>query len=256
MGHIRVIAQLHPEHRLLSKEKEIHADVVPRFRGKGQGLARPWVTVNMVSSVDGRAAVSGGAADLGSAADRTVMRTLRAKADAVMVGAGTLRAEKLSLGLDSVPFESQPLGVVVSSSPDGLPFRNLVSVGSQRILVITSAVPTNPTPPGLSFRRVPSAEGTGVDVESAVFSLKKEEGVEALLVEGGPSLNAALFSLGLVDELFVTLAPKLIGAGPIGSADAIVGGITAPNQALGLRLLSAFVAEHELFLRYAVDHDQ
>ncbi len=101
----------------------------------------------MVSTVDGRTAVSDKAGGIGSPVDRATMRNLRSMVDAVMVGAGTLRAEKLALGLDDGPGVAQPLAVVVSESgrvsfgapdparnPEGLD--NHVGLGSPR-----SAVP-------------------------------------------------------------------------------------------------------------------
>src|SRR3712207_7506098 len=71
----------------------------------------------MVSSLDGRTTVEGKAVSIGSETDRQVMRTLRSRADAVMIGANTLRAERLSLGLDE-PARPQPIAIIVTNTGD------------------------------------------------------------------------------------------------------------------------------------------
>jgi riboflavin biosynthesis pyrimidine reductase len=88
--------------------------------------SRPYVIINMVSSIDGKVAIEGKSSRIGSETDRRVMRTLRSKVDAVMVGAGTLRAEKLSLGLDECSAGKQPLAVVVTATGDVSLESNLV----------------------------------------------------------------------------------------------------------------------------------
>ncbi len=200
--------------------------------------------MNMVSSVDGRASVAGGVSGLGSPEDRSVMRHLRSRVDAVMIGSGTLRSEKLSLGLDEEG--RQPVGVILSSDPSSLPMENLVSLGRQRILVLTGADGRDTKDARAETVRMP---GPGpVDLRAALNVLSQEQGIRALLVEGGPTLNAALISLGLVDELFLTVAPKILGGG----ADAILERTTTPEAPTPLRLVSVFAAADELFLRYAL----
>jgi riboflavin biosynthesis pyrimidine reductase len=85
---------------------------------RGRDPTRPYVFINMVASVDGKTAVEGKASSLGSAADRSVMRTLRSRADAVMVGGGTLRAEKLSLSLEADEPGPRPLAVILTNTGD------------------------------------------------------------------------------------------------------------------------------------------
>jgi riboflavin biosynthesis pyrimidine reductase len=145
----------------------------------------------------------------GSDIDRQSMRTFRSKVDAVMVGAGTLRAERLSLGLDEFSsVEKQPLAVVVTGTGDVPLESDLVrQEGDPRALVLV--------PGGLAadivarlrrhaaFLRAPATPLGAVDLGEAVRALQAERGVELLLVEGGPSLNHSLFSRSLADELFL-----------------------------------------------------
>lgn len=193
--------------------------------------ARPYVAVNMVSSLDGKTTVGGKAARLGSRTDRQTMRNLRARADAVMIGANTLRAEKLSLGLDSPRQGRQPLAVIVTRSGD-LPLEsNLILAEQQELLVVSPR------------------EGGYVDLGETLNYLKAERLVDLLVVEGGPTLNHQLISRGLADELFLTLAPEVIGGRDAGSLT-IVSGELLPLEASSAELLSVNLAGGELFLRY------
>jgi 2,5-diamino-6-(ribosylamino)-4(3H)-pyrimidinone 5'-phosphate reductase len=213
--------------------------------GRRRDPSRPYVIINMVASVDGKAGVGGKAAPLGSEVDRRTMRNLRSRADAVMIGAGTLRAEKLSLGLDEPSPGPQPLAIIVTSSGDVPLESNLVPAEQQEVLLLL--------PEGLATRRHAGrqvlpvrADGSGsIDFGEALRTLKDERGVDLLLVEGGPTLNHALISENLADELFLTLAPRLIG-GPSGG---ILLETPLPNSP-NLDLLGAHVAENEIFLRY------
>jgi 2,5-diamino-6-(ribosylamino)-4(3H)-pyrimidinone 5'-phosphate reductase len=210
--------------------------------------SRPYVLINMVSSLDGMTTVHGKAARIGSETDRQVMRTLRSKADAVMIGANTLRAERLSLGLDE-PAESQPVAIVLTNT-GALPMEShLIRHERQRVLVL---VPEN-LPENTVSRlrrhadvlRVPTTPRGPIDLEGALEILKAEHAVDLLLVEGGPTLNHALISRNLANEFFLTLAPKLLG-GTSGEAQTILSG-PAPRV---VSLLSAYLAGDELFLRY------
>jgi 2,5-diamino-6-(ribosylamino)-4(3H)-pyrimidinone 5'-phosphate reductase len=210
---------------------------------------RPYVIINMVSSVDGRTAVEGKSSRLGSETDRQTMRTLRSRADAVMIGAGTLRAERLSLGLDD-PSGRQPLAVIVTKTGDVPLESNLIVGEHQEVLVIT----TQDAPKNLDDRlresarvlRAPATPSGAINLGEALQVLRARHTVEVLLVEGGPSLNHALISQDLADELFLTLAPKLLGGT---SYELLDGPALAPIDA---KLLSAHLAGSELFLRYAL----
>lgn len=214
---------------------------------------RPYVIINMVASVDGRIAIEGKSSRIGSEADRRAMRTLRSKADAVMIGAGTLRAEKLSLGLDESSLGPQPLAVIVTGAGEVPLESNLVIGRGQEALVIT----THQAPKILDDRlrerarllRIPATQSGDADLRAAMKILKAEHTVDLLLVEGGPSLNYGLISSNLVDELFVTLAPKLLG----GTPDGVFSILNGPSDgARDITLLSVHLAGGELFLRYGV----
>jgi riboflavin-specific deaminase-like protein len=215
---------------------------------------RPYVILNAVASVDGKTTIEGKSSGLGSVTDRRTMRTLRSKVDAVLVGATTVRAERLSLGLDeefsSVP---QPLAVIATRSGEVPLETNLVGGERQEVLVVIA----HDTPEDnidrlrerASVLRVPASPSGGVDLEEALEALRTERGVDLVLVEGGPSLNHSLISSNLADELFLTISPKLLG----GTSDETLTIFDGPAATpIGVKLLSAHLAGSELFFRYAL----
>jgi 2,5-diamino-6-(ribosylamino)-4(3H)-pyrimidinone 5'-phosphate reductase len=213
--------------------------------------SRPYVVVNMVSSIDGRATIGGKASHLGSDIDRQAMRKLRSKADAVMIGANTLRAEKLSLGLDEFSSGRQPIAVIVTNTGD-LPLdTNLITAKQQEVLVVTGQdTPdrfVNLLRESATVLQVSASPSGGANLEQTLEILRAEHEVELMLVEGGPSLNQSLISGNLADELFLTLAPKLLG----GTSDLTILDIQALAP-IDAKLLSVHLAGSELFLRYSL----
>ncbi len=156
---------------------------------------RPYVAMNFAATVDGRATIAGVSGPIGSATDTAMLVGLRTRFDAVMIGAGTMRAERYS-GLE------KPL-IVVKSGPGGW-----------------------------------------ADPVSLLRSLR-QEGIRALLCEGGPRLHGSLQAAGLVDDLFLTIAPKLVG----GEAPRIVEGALPRVEPLELAWL--LEEDGELFARYS-----
>jgi 2,5-diamino-6-(ribosylamino)-4(3H)-pyrimidinone 5'-phosphate reductase len=215
----------------------------PRWRERW----RPYVIINMVASVDGKTSVAGKAAPLGSETDRQTMRNLRSRADAVMIGASTLRAERLSLGLDEPRRDRrQPLAVVVTGSGEVPLGDNLLVAEGQRVLIVGPDHP-NVHSGEHALLALPASHAGYVDLAEALKRLRVEYGVDLLLVEGGPTLNYSLISSNLADELFLTVAPRLLGVAP----GVLEGSTQVPTD---LSLLSTHLSSEELFLRYAISH--
>lgn len=212
---------------------------------------RPCVLINMVASVDGRSSVAGKASGIGGGADRRAMRTLRSRVDAVMVGAGTLRAEKLNLGLDD-PKVRQPLAVILAGSePVPLVDRLATNSSQSTLLIAPEDTPDPQTRARTETLRVPNSGPGRVDLGALLKTLRSDHGVKRLLVEGGPSLNRALIDEDLADEIFLTIAPKLLS----GDESAIVrGGSPVAHEPRNLELLCVHSAGDELFLRYRLKH--
>ncbi len=177
---------------------------------------RPWVVTNFALTVDGRATIAGRSGPIGSRTDMAILHRLREEVDAVMIGAGTMRAERYGRIVPDPAARGRreranglapdPLAVIVTERLD-LPWdAGLFTAGYGRILIATSS--TDPVPKTSTSLRVDRHEG-GVDVRRALRTMRDERGVRALLCEGGPHLHGELLAAGLVDELFVTRAPKL-----------------------------------------------
>ena len=195
--------------------------------------ARPWVTGIMVSSLDGRAAVAGSSRPLGGPIDLQLLLALRRRSDALLVGPATVRAE----GYGPLPCPA----VLVTRSFD-LPWEaGLFAAPGQRVLIYTHAE-ADPPVVAAAVEMVPTVE------LGAVLADLRGRGLESVLCEGGPRLNRALLTSGLLDELFLTLSP-LVTADD--SQPAIVMGGALPEPAR-LALRSVATADGELYLRYSV----
>jgi riboflavin biosynthesis pyrimidine reductase len=160
--------------------------------------ATPWVILSMVHSIDGSTSLGGLSGPLGSEADQAVFSTLRSRADVLLVGAGTVRAE----GYQPLKRAGQRLAIVSGSG--ALPWDEPVYTHRQTVIV---APEDGPTLPVTALRA-----GRGrVDLALALQRLEPR----VVLLEGGSSLNAQMLALGLVNELCITTAPvTVVGAGP------------------------------------------
>src|ERR671917_469298 len=175
---------------------------------------RPYLVLNMVSSLDGRAAIDWRTKGLSNEIDRELFHHLRTQADAVMVGAGTVRTERYGRMTKSDELRDKrereglardPLAVVVSARLDLPADLPLLNEPEQRVVIATGS---DAELPGLGdqveYARV------GDDLPRLMAYLHERHGVRSVLCEGGPTLNSYLFAAGLVDELFLTLTPKVI----------------------------------------------
>jgi riboflavin-specific deaminase-like protein len=228
--------------------------VLPRG---SHGGGKPYTVINAVSTLDGRAALEGKSSTIGSAADRVIMRNIRCAFDAVLVGAGTLRAENLDLAVPQrlaqkrreKGLREQPLSIILIGL---LPLPKRRRLYEQQGLVILGPkrVQAEHLPAAAAFRALPERKGSGrVDIRGVLRILEEEFGVGCLLVEGGPTVNRSFLSGGHVDELFLTLAPRISGDG---DAPNIVAGPEAfPDKVRETKLVSVHgVAGGELYLRY------
>jgi riboflavin-specific deaminase-like protein len=166
---------------------------------EGAREERPAVAINFVTTLDGRATIEGRSGPIGSDADTRMLAGLRRRFDAVMIGAGTMRAERYG--------PMKPLVVLVSGRLD-LPWdAPLFTAADSRVLIFTSSEAEPPdSAAAVEIVRHPGA----VNLPEAMRQLR-ERGVRSLLSEGGPHLHEQLQADGLVDDLFLTIAPKLSG---------------------------------------------
>lgn len=240
---------------------------------------RPFVFSNMVASLDGLSTFGGqGAAEARlisghSSDDHWLMGLLRASADAVLAGAGTLRADpahtwtaRALKGADADALEAwrkargappDPIQCFVTAS-GCLDSRARVfqRPDLQAVVFTTIAGAARlELPEGVRVFAVPDRSGAGVDIEAALQILRAEFGVERLVCEGGPALFGNLLDLGLPDEIFHTVSPLLAGTKPGAEGRlGLTGGFhREPETAPRFELVSARAGMRDrshLFLRY------
>jgi riboflavin-specific deaminase-like protein len=226
---------------------DLVAEMDPRGRA---GEDRPFVYMNFVSTVDGRAAHDGSTRALGGEADLELLLELRVLSDAVLIGSGTLRAEGYDRLVRGEPrraariaagLAEDPLAVVLTRRFDVPWNAGLFQAPEQTVLVYTGAEGSPPDVPA-TVEVIRLADPR----PAAALADLRERGVRALLCEGGPTMFGALLADGAVDELFLTIAP--IVTGDENEPTIVSGGRLAVPADLELRWVLR--AGSELFLRY------
>lgn len=203
---------------------------------------RPYVLINMVATIDGKI-VSGTreehVQDIGSDIDHATMRQIESCADAVLIGAGSLRATK---GLHYGP---RLLRIVATNSAD-LPYDSrFFTENIEGAYVAGPVTIRGRVPEGV---KTLTFGGQELDWAALLAHLRSVLGVDRLLVEGGSEINAALLRLGLVDELFLTVAPLVkLGADTPTYAD---GTALGRGEMARFSLVSSIAVADEVFLRY------
>lgn len=217
---------------------------------------RPWVLTNMIASADGAIAVGGLSGPLGGPADHAVFMALRSVADAIVVGAETVRAERYrapGAGSDAARRAradrrqaERPLLVVVTSSlslPTDLPLFD--DPGYRPLIVTTTRAPRDRRAALAPVADVIDGGDDRVDL-AALLSELDRRGIQIVLCEGGPSLNAQFIADGLVDEWNLTVS-NLLAAG---SAKRAAQGPQLVGPPAAMALSRVWQADDQLFCRW------
>ena len=209
---------------------------------------RPWVRMKIAASLDGRTALSDGSSQwITSEAARADGHRWRRRAGAVLTGIGTVRDDDPRLDVRGFDIAQQPLRVVLDSGFTTPPTARLLR-GPGRTLVVGARNE------GLRMARLRAAgaellllanDQGRVDLP-ALLSKLATDGVNELHVEAGATLNAALLQTGLVDELLVYLAPKLLGPG---RDIAALPALQQLSQAIALRFEDVYRVGDDICLR-------
>jgi riboflavin-specific deaminase-like protein len=237
---------LHPERRPTSPEDLASglrlADLAPPDR--------PYLGLNMISTLDGKATIDWRTRGISSDLDRELFHHLRTQADAVMVGAGTARVERygritktdeLRAKREREGLDPEPLAIVVSARLDLPADLPLLQEPDQRVVIATgSDAVLQGTRAQIEYLR------TGDDLPVLMARLQEDHGVRSILCEGGPTLNFHLYAAGLVDELFLSLSPKVSG----GAAALTIVASQALVEPAEMELVSLTEADSELFTRW------
>lgn len=242
-----------------------HGDITPRtlltddlMARRGMDRARPWVMANMIMSVDGAYARDGRSGGLGGAADKATFHTLRGLADVILVGAGTARqeryrrpssdedtaAERIARGQ-----EQRPGLALISQSghfPSDQPF--LTGTGPDPIVFLPhrDGDGTGPVEHLDGLEYLHAGEGS-VDLHEVLDQLGRG-GARLVLCEGGPHLLGDLAAEGLLDQLFITVAPQIVA----GSHTGLLG--ERPELTDQLELNTVVTDDGYLLLNYTIRH--
>ncbi len=210
------------------------------------------VRANMIFSVDGAASMHGRAGPLSGPLDHQLLLALRGYADVVLVGAGTARAENYGpVRLTDAQRSdrrgrwglTEPPPIAVVSQSGKLP-RSLFAEPAQPPLVVmcsTAAAPfESDARPDIMI-----AGEDGADMKTVIAALRAR-GMRRVLCEGGPTLLDELVAHDLIDEMCVTIAPKLAGTGQSATSAAL------PQLPAAKELALQHVLTHDgyLFLKY------
>jgi riboflavin biosynthesis pyrimidine reductase len=237
----------------------------------GLDIPQGAVYANFVGSIDGIVAIEQGKAASGgiisgrNPADRFVMGLLRAFADAVLVGAGTVRAEggralwtsefifpdaagafrelRERLGRDV-----SPRLVIVTSSGDLDPADRALQAGALVLTTRAAAASLQGKLPGAT--EVRAIADAHIEPKE-ILDVMRAEGLRTILTEGGPRLFGQLVQVNHVDQLFLTVSPSLVGQQP-GRSFGMIMGVDFGRSPKWGRLLSIRRHESHLFLRYAL----
>lgn len=244
-------------------------------------VERLYVAANFVSTLDGVVTFDipgqsgGGQISGGNEADRFIMGLLRASADAVIVGAGTANAVAskhiwtaeyiypaakeayIRHRQEILKKPRQPLTVIVTGRGHLDLNHALFSTPGIDVLILTSAIGRDlllregaDKLPSTQIRELPGRDA-GIDPHRITSLLADEFRVKLLLHEGGPTLLGSFVEAGLVDELFLTLAPQIAGRTPDRQRLGLVANAQfVPSTAPWMDLVSAKQQASHLYLRY------
>ncbi|MEU9718095.1 bifunctional diaminohydroxyphosphoribosylaminopyrimidine deaminase/5-amino-6-(5-phosphoribosylamino)uracil reductase RibD [Streptomyces sp. NPDC047976] len=198
-------------------------------------LGRPHVTWKYAATLDGRSAAEDGSSRwITSPESRADVHRLRAEADAVLVGGGTLRADDPHLAVRGVDGAVQPLRVALDTRA-GLPATARILDDAAPTLIVTGEDADTAHLPGADVLRLPLSDDGRLPLGPLLAELYRR-GVRSVLLEGGPTLAGAFLEAGAVDRVIGYIAPALLGAGPAALAGA---GITNIAHAVRLDITEA-----------------
>jgi riboflavin-specific deaminase-like protein len=188
--------------------------------GARAGDERPYVVANFISSADGRASFQGRSGALGDPADRYLFHGLREQVDAVFAGSRTLKIERYGRIIRDAEVRHrreqagrapEPLAVVVTRSGE-VPFDIPLFAEPEARIALFSAVHVDLSGCAARVELVRLDPGE-LTLTTVMRRVQSDFGVASLLCEGGPTVFGSLLQEQLVDELFLTLSPKLVGGG-------------------------------------------
>lgn len=232
-------------------------------RGGGKNAALPFVSINVAMTADGKLApATRHFIPFTTKRDQELMLELRAEFDAVMSGAGTVKGEvTLGTGGEKYKKKRRALGlkeehvrVIVSGSGSVDPKSHIFTTRRETspiIVLTTESAGKRLAAIEKTADAVHVSKGKDLDFEQALAWLRKEWGVKRLLCEGGGAINGGLFKAGVVNELYLTIAPVILGGR---NAPTMADGVGFPKlaDALSLKLKRQQRIGDELYTVWSV----
>ena len=214
---------------------------------------RPWVVMNMISSIDGAIETHGVSGGLGGPADKAVFGAIRGVADIILVGSGTVIAENYRRPQTPPAVQEARIAsgqarlprIAIVSGSLSIPASHRVFDPDAPPIVVTHE--QSPPERRTALANVADFVVAGSDSIDLGLALRNlhDMGARTVLLEGGPTLNGAMVAEDLVDELCVSIAPQLIG----GTGSRMLTG-SHIGEAAGLDLDRVLHQDGYLFLRY------
>ncbi|MFT4198725.1 MAG: bifunctional diaminohydroxyphosphoribosylaminopyrimidine deaminase/5-amino-6-(5-phosphoribosylamino)uracil reductase RibD [Pseudoxanthomonas sp.] len=198
---------------------------------------RPWLRLKLAASLDGRTALASGESKwITGEAARADMQRWRARAGAILTGAGTVLADdpRLTVRLPQEQAFAPPLRVVLDASLRSLDGAAHLRDGSAPTLYLHAPETLPPTVEGVQFAAVPRGSDGRLDL-AAALALLAAHGIGEVQAEAGATLSGAFLRAGLVDELLLYSAPLLLGDPARGLFEGL--GIGSMAERIGLRVV-------------------
>lgn len=224
-------------------------------------LPRPFVTANFALTWDARISTRKGTpSDFSSPRDKRRLIEIRGDCDAILASAKTISADNMTMGLPDPALRrarlqrgqsEYPLRVLLTNSGHIDPTLQIFTKNFSRIVIFsTTRMPARTRSALADKADLWLHETSTVSLPAMLATLRADYGVKQLVCEGGAQVFRSLLTAGLVDELHVTLAPRIFGGRTAPTLTSISGDFLANSVALKLRATE--VVEGECFLRYHV----
>jgi 2,5-diamino-6-(ribosylamino)-4(3H)-pyrimidinone 5'-phosphate reductase len=174
------------------------------------------ITLNAAMTVDGKIATTSGDSAISSRDDLIRVHELRASADGIMVGISTVLADnpRLTVRLARKRVKRKDPARIVIDSTGKIPLDSLILLTASRIKTIVAVTKLAHIDTIRKIKKTGAiviVSGRQTVNLKKVFSIIKQMGIRKILVEGGGEINWSLLRLGIVNELIVTIAPKIVG---------------------------------------------
>jgi 2,5-diamino-6-(ribosylamino)-4(3H)-pyrimidinone 5'-phosphate reductase len=224
---------------------------------------RPRILINFAVSIDGKINPAPGRRQGEFAMSRGKedwrrMRVLREQVDAILIGAGNLRADNPGLSLEPsvrdrrrAAGEPLPARIVITSHGEGVrPDAKMFDpgIGGPAYVVHAGVMPRSVRASLAPVVKLVQLGDKAISIADLLAWMRRELGARTVLCEGGGQLVAALFAARAVDEAYLTLVPRILGGT---NAPTLVGGAGfSPDEIPDARLVSLERVEDELYLRY------